>query len=217
MTNIVTLSQVKAHLRYPTPTQPSPDDAALQMFLNAADEVIVYECGDILPKLFSEYYDGGDYEIYLRHTPLLSVENVEEGWGYLNWELDYVEVNSPPPYSMFAYSIDTYEEACISRRSAGNVQIPFRPGNSNIYVQYRAGEKNIPGNVVLAELELMAHWWSNSQYRSVALAGANIAYDAVSGSAYSRDTESGVQNINIGIPERILELVKSHRKRPIIA
>lgn len=215
--NIVSLADVKTHLRYQTPTAPHTDDPALQKFINAADEVIEYECGDIVPKLFSEYYDGGDYTIYLRHLPLLSVENVEEGWGWINFELDYVEVNSPPPYSLYAYSIDSYENGEISRRSAGNVQIPFRPGESNIYIQYRAGEANIPGNIVLAELELIAHWWQNSQLRAMTVAGANLSYDVVTGSAYSRDTESGVQNVNIGVPMRILELIKAHRRRPIIA
>lgn len=217
MTNIVSLVDVKTHLRYPNPSAASNDDASLQKFINAADEVIKYECDDILPKLYDEYYDGGDYSVHLRHVPLLSVENVEEGWGWINYELDYVEVNSPPPFSLFAYSIDDYPNAEITRRSAGNVQIPFRPGSDNIRVQYRAGEQAIPGNVILAELELIAHWWGNSQLRAQTLAGANLAYDAVTGAAYSRDTESGVQNINIGVPTRILQLLNAHRRRPIIA
>ena len=217
MANIVSLTDVKTHLRYPNPMQPSPDDPAIQKFINAADEVIKFECDDILPKLYSEYYDGGDFSVFLRHLPLLSIENVEEGWGWTNFELDYVEVNSPPPYSLFAYSIDDYPNGEISRRSAGNVQIPFRPGQSNIYVQYRAGEQEIPGNIILAELELVAHFWQNSQLRAMTVAGANLAYDVVTGAAYSRDTESGVQNVNIGVPIRILELLKAHRHRPIIA
>jgi hypothetical protein len=217
--NIVSLADVKTHLRYPAGeiNGPSDDDAALQKFINAADEVIKFECDDILPKLYNEYFDGGDYSIWLRHIPLLSVENVQEGWGWINFDLDYVEVNSPGPFSLYAYSIDDYPNGEISRRSAGNVQIPFRPGASNIQVQYRAGTEHIPGNVLLGELELIAHWWDNSQLRAMTVAGANLAYDAVSGAAYSRDTETGVQNINIGVPERILELIKAHRHRPIIA
>ena len=218
MANIVSLADVRAHLRYPNPAQPSSDDVALQKFIAAADEVIEYECGDILPHRFDEYYDGGDEEIYLRNKPLLSVENVEEGWGWINYELDYVEANSPGAiFSMFAYSIDGHEFAKITRRTAGNVVIPFRPGIDNIHVQYTTGYNAIPASVTLAELELVAHWWQNSQLRAVALAGANIAYDAVAGAAYTRDTESGTQNLNIGVPYRILEMLKAHRRGPIIA
>lgn len=218
MTNIVSLQDVKTHLRYPNPSGSSPDDAAIQKFINAADECIEFECDEILPKLFSEQYDGGDCSVFLRHRPILSVQNVEEGWGWINYELDYVQVNSPAPSnSMYAYSIDNYEIAQISRRSAGNVLIPFRPGESNIQVQYRAGEGTIPGSIILAELELIAHWWQNSQLRGVTLAGANLGYDAVAGSIYSRDTESGNQNLNIGVPYRILEMIKPYRHMPFIA
>jgi hypothetical protein len=216
--NIVSLQDVKTHLRYPNPETPSADDTAIQKFISAADLCIQYECDDILPVLHSEYYDGGDFSVYLRHKPLLSVENVEEGWGWINYELDFVEVNSPGAvFSMFAYSIEDFQNSEISRRTAGNVQIPFRPGSGNVYIQYYSGEQTIPGNIILAELELIAHWWQNSQLRAVALAGSNVSYDAVSGQAYSRDTESGNQNINIGVPYRILEMIKSHRRSPIIA
>lgn len=217
MANIVTLQQVKSWLRYPNPTQPSADDAGLQILINAADEVIEYECDDILPHRHDEYYDGGDEEIFLRHRPLLSVENVEEGWGYLNYELDYQESNSPGPFSMFAFSVDGHEFGKITRRTAGNVVIPFRAGTDNIRVQYTTGELTIPGTVLMAELELCAHWWANSQFRAQALAGTNVGFDAVSGQAYTRDTESGTQNLNIGVPFRILEQLKAHRRTPIIA
>lgn len=218
MANIVSLQQVRTWLRYPNPAQPSSDDVALQIVINAADEVIEYECDDILPHRFDEYYDGGDREIFLRHTPLLSVQNVEEGWGWINYELDFVEVNSPGAvFSMFAFSVDGHEFGKITRRTAGNVVIPFRPGIDNIRVQYTTGEAKIPGTVLMAELELIAHWWQNSQLRAVTMAGANLSYDAVAGAMYSRDTESGNQNLNIGVPYRILEQLKSHRRRPIIA
>lgn len=218
MGNIVTLTEVKTHLRIPNPSQASTDDTALQWFINAADEVIKFECDDILPQLYTENHDGGDFYLFTWHVPVLEVLNVEEGWGWINYELDFAEVNAPPQAtSMFAYSIDDPDTGQISRRSAGNVQIPFRPGTGNIQIQYRAGENAIPGNVFLAELELIAHWWQNSQLRGVTMSGLNLQYDTTVGALYSRDTESGIQNINIGVPYRILELIKGHRHRPIIA
>jgi hypothetical protein len=216
--NIVSLAQVKSWLRYPNPSQPGSDDVAIQLVINAADEVIQYETEDILPTRYTENFDGGNFLIALRHLPVLSVEGVREGWGYLNYDLDYVQVDSDPPsFSMFAYSIDHYETGIISRRSAGNIQIPFRPGTANIQVQYTTGYQTPPASIVLAELELIAHWWQNSQLRAVAMAGTNISYDATLGSTYTRDTESGTQNLNVGVPFRILEMIKGHRHMPFFA
>jgi hypothetical protein len=118
---------------------------------------------------------------------------------------------------MFGYSIDSYEAGLISRRSAGNVNIPFVPGQANIHVSYTAGLEAVPPSIELAALELIAHWWQNSQLRAAAMGGVNISYDATLGQQYSRDTESGTQNINIGVPFRILEMLKPNRRRPIIA
>lgn len=220
MANIVTLQQVKTYLRYPAGeiSGPSADDTALQWFIEAADQVIQAECDAILPKLYDEMYDGGEVMVFLRHYPVLSVENVEEGWGYLNYELDYVEVNSPSPtFSMFAYSIDSYEHGEISRRTAGNVTIPFRPGDKNIHVVYRVGLEDVPGNIILAELELIRYWWSNSQYRAVALAGANVQYDQALGGSYTRDTATGLENAFLGIPVGMLEMIKGVHHRPKFA
>lgn len=214
--SIVALADVRAHLRYQNPGAASSDDAALQRFINAASDVIDFECDIVAPKVFSEYYDGGDYSIWLRHRPIVSVQNIQEGWGFTNYQLDYVQVNSPSQTTMFAYSIDNVDTGEITRRSGGNVNIPFMRGTNNIYVQYTAGRQVIPAAIQLAALELIAHWWQNSQLRAASLAGANLSYDATQGAVYTRDTESGIQNMNIGVPYRILEMLKAFRHDPII-
>lgn len=218
MANIVTVEQVKRYLRYPEPSTPSSDDAAIQWFIDAADKVIEYECDDLLPHSYSESYDGGTSSIFLRHKPILSVENIQEGWGYINYDLDFVPANSPTDAaSLYAYSIDSYVNAEVTRRSVANVVRPFKAGKGNIQINYTTGLDQLPGNVFLAEQELIAHWWQNSQLRGVTMSGANLAYDAVEGAIYSRDTESGNQNINLGVPMRILELLNSHRRTPFFA
>lgn len=216
MANIVTLAQVHTHLRIPATY--TADDGILQYLMNAADEVIRFECDEILPNTYVERHDGGDFRIYTRRIPVIRVANIEEGWGWVNYELDFQEVNAAPKGTgMFGYSIDSFENGEISRRSFGSVNIPFFKGTKNILIEYSAGEEPIPGNIILAELELIAHWYQNALVRSVALSGSNMQYDATQGAVYSRDTESGIQNLNIGVPYRILELLKSHRHRPIIA
>lgn len=209
---------MKAHLRYPNPTSASSDDAALQGFIDAADACIQFECGDILPTLHSERHDGGGFKIFLRHPPVLEIKNIEEGWGWINYELDYQDANTAPSdTTMFGYSIDNAETGDVARRSVASVPIPFIPGEHNIFVQYVSGYAQPPANILLAVKELVAHWWQNSQLRAVALAGTNVSYDAVQGAVYTRDTETGVQNLNIGVPYRILELIKANRRMPIIA
>lgn len=212
MADLVTLSDVKQHLQIP-PTN-TTYDYQFQGFIYACEDVIRAECGDIMPRHYDEYYDGGNYVLYLRHRPILSIENVEEGWGWLNHELDYQQVNTVPAGNVYAYSIDAPEAGAISRRSAGNVVIPFVPGMKNIRVIYTAGRQTIPGTIRLASLELIAHWFQSSQLRSVAANAGEQAYDAVEGERYSRAPDAA--GLNYGVPYRILELLKPYRHLPII-
>lgn len=213
---IASLADVKTHLRFSNPTQPHPDDPIVQGLIDSATGVIEYHCDDVLPHLHDEYYDGGDTSVFVRHKPILSVENVEEGWGYINFELDYVEVNSPPPYSMFAYSIDNYETGEISRRSAGNIVIPYRAGQANIRVQYQSGRQVVPPVLVLALKTLVGHWWRNEELRSLASDGAYQQYDVTTQSfAFSRETST--TSVWFGVPASIIDMIQSERRAPIIA
>jgi hypothetical protein len=214
-TSILSLIEAKTALLYPNPTQPSNDDTALGWFIDAAADVARYHCGDIDVALYSERYSGGNLSIFLRHLPVVSVESVEEGWGYINYELDYVEVNSPGPFSMFAYSLDNPETGQVTRRSAGNVNIPFMRGENNIYVQYRAGEQNTPPGVKMAVIQLVQHFWQQSMLRAMAQSNSFTAFDAAMGAGYSREPDS--EPIDFGVPFRIVQLLRSHSRMPIIA
>lgn len=210
-TDVVTLQDVKAHLRMSQTD--TTDDMALMGFISAVDDVIETECDVVLPQHYDEYYDGGNYWVYLRHRPILSVEGVEEGWGWFNYELDYVQVNTVPAGSMYAYSIDAPEIGGITRRSAGNVLIPFVPGIKNIHVWYTAGRTDIPGSLRLAALEIIAHWYQNGQLRSMANSSGYSSYDAMN-TDWTRAT--GMTSVNAGLPYRVLELLKRYRRVPII-
>lgn len=212
MANVVTIDEVRRHLRYPAAD--TQDDLALQIFIEAADDVMRKECGNNVPQMYDEFYDGGDSAIFVFQTPLLSVESIVEGWGFANFELDYVQVNSPAATSNYAYSIDDADNGYITRRSAANVPIPFARGTNNIHIVYTAGRANIPSIIRLAELELIAHWWQGSQQRSSAQASqygfASVDEPSVRGPGSEYTT------INQGIPWRILEMLKPFRSAPII-
>jgi hypothetical protein len=190
---IVSLQDCLTHLRYPA--SDTQDDAALQGFITAATDVLQHECGQVVPQQFDEYYDGGNFAINTRNTPILSVINCEEGWGWTNYSLTYIQVNAIAATNIFAYSIDNAEVGLISRRSGGNVNIPFMPGTANIRVTYVAGRDTVPGAIRLAALELIAHWWQGSQMRATQY--QSPGYDAIDVD-FSR-TLGGVE-FNSGIP-----------------
>lgn len=206
---IVSLQDVLTHLRYPA--NETLDDAALMGFILAATDVLQNECSQVVPQQFDEYYDGGDFAINTRNTPVLSVINVEEGWGWTNYELTYVQVNAINATNIFAYSIDEPSIGLISRRSGGNVNIRFMSGSANIRVTYVAGRDNVPGAIRLAALELVSHWWQGSQMRSSQY--QTQGYDAMDVD-FSR-TLGGVE-FNSGIPYRVLELIRPYRHIPFI-
>lgn len=211
ITQIVSLADVRAHLRYPAAD--TVDDVAIQGFIDAASDVIDFECNIVVPQQFDESYDGGNFLIWTYHVPIISIELVQEGWGWTNYNLAYIEVNSPTTSNMFAYSIDEPSTGQISRRSGGNVSIPFMRGESNVRINYTAGRTSIPGAIRLAALELIAHWWQNSQQRHGSGAMGEYSYDSTNVD-FTRTT--GMSAINQGVPYRILELLKPYRRFPII-
>ncbi len=207
---IVSLADVRQHLRYP-PNDTQDDQVFMNTYIPAATNVITQECDVVVPTEYDEYYDGGEPSIWVWHRPILEVQEVQEGWGYTNYDLDYVEVNSPNATSMFAYSIDDYGIGQISRRSGGNVNVRFRPGSSNIRIVYVAGREEVPGALKLAALELINHWWQGSQQRAAQYQSSG--FDEVN-TDFTRS--QGVTGINAGLPVRVLELIKPYRRMPFI-
>lgn len=203
----------------PNPTQDSTEDTTLQMLMNSAQKVVERELGHIVAKTISaERHDGGRCEIWLRELPVLYVQNIEEGWGYYDWELDDQEVNQVPALSMWAFSLDNPAEGLVTRRSQGNVLVPFVTGRNNIRCDYVAGREEVPDNGLHVFLELVAYWYRNSQLRAQNQSGtlgmgAQTAFGAIN-TDFTRST--GETSFNQGIPEGILEALKPDRRRPII-
>lgn len=213
ITAIATLDEVKAYLRIPGGN--TIDDAQLSgVFMPAAQAVIERELGHIVAKTIrGERHDGGTSEVWLRELPVLYIQNVEEGWGYYDWELDDQQVNQIPALSIWAYSLDNPEEGLVTRRAPGNVLYPFVNGRNNIRVDYVAGRTEVPRSAVLAFLELCAHWYRSSQLRAANQVSAAFTPNVLN-QDFTRST--GNTSINLGVPEEIIELLKADRRRPII-
>jgi hypothetical protein len=215
VTEIASLAEVKNYLRVPNPGAPSLDDATVQAMMAGAQDAIEKELGPVVSRpVAGERHDGGRAEVWLRVRPVLYVQNVEEGWGYYDWELDDQQVNSIPALSIWAYSLDNPKEGLVTRRSAGNVQIPFVRGRNNIRVDYVAGRLAVPGNAKLAFLELVAHWYRSSQLRTASQVSPAFNPSALNADFTKKDGETSV---NLGVPSEILEMLKAGRARPIVA
>lgn len=209
---IVTVTELKTHLRFPNPAQTTSDDDALEGFILAATEVIESEVGKVVERRVIEYHDGGSPFLYLRQTPVISVIEIIENWGYFNWDLAVQPSTTVPATNLFAYSLDNPTEGRVTRRSVGNIAIPFMAMGSmfpnNVKATYTAGRLMVPYAIRLATLELCAHWWQLSQQRQFAGGGtlnSNFNQDATSGPA-----------MLFGVPYRLLEPLKPHRRTPII-
>jgi hypothetical protein len=210
---IVSLTELKTHLRYPTAQlASSPDDINLMGFIYAATEVIEAEVGNIVQRQVVEYHDGGTVALYLREKPVVRVIEILENWGYYNWDLVEQQPTTVPATSLFAYSIENPEEGRVTRRSVGNIAVPFMSMGglfpNNIRVTYITGREGTPWSVRLACLELCALWWRTFEQRQSA-----------SGGSPARPIDQSTSQIAalVGVPNRVMELLKSNRRGPIIA
>jgi hypothetical protein len=204
----ISLTDVRQELNYKNPGIASADDTELQGFLDAALVEIGKRAGDITTgTTWTETYDGGDISIYLRHVPVLTVTSVTEHIGNITYNL----TNQPPGSSVdwLGYSIEDAANGKIVRRSAAGQPYRFTAGSGNVTVTYTAGRVTLPGNLRLATLELVAHWWQSSQQTSSQALGG-----AIGGNSY--DGVSTMPGSTFGIPYRILDMLEQEH-RPVIA
>jgi hypothetical protein len=213
MSDVVNLDQVRAFLRF-ADSFTTDDDILSTLFIPTATDVINRECDFVTPQTFDEYYDGGDYSIWLRHTPVLSVQLVSEGWGFTDYSLEEIQVNSESMPTMFAFSIDMPESGKISRRSGGNVNIPFIRGEGNVHVIYKAGREDIPAGIATVALELIQIW-----YRAFLQDQATADPDARLEDQYDSSRSGGTGPMSgawFGVPAYLIELLKPYKRGPII-
>lgn len=199
------------------PTYTADDNMLQNIFIPAAQEALEFETDYTVPTQFEEYHDGGDFSIWTWHKPILEVALVEEGWGYINFTLNYVQVNTVNLSNgnpIYAYSIDDPESGEITRRYGASVPAPFMAGEGNIHIVYTAGRKETPAVLYLAAMELISHWYINAMQRSGT--GGNAAgYDAVNVD-FPHSGADITTTINQGVPYRILEMIKKYRRDPVI-
>lgn len=139
-------------------------DLNLQMITSMACDMIQNMLGrPIPPTQFNFRFDGwsgwnGAY-IELPYYPVLEITSVIEYRGVSG---PYVLPESFPTQQVDGWQCE-YPVGRLIRVFPGNVVKPWFPGSRNISVQWTAGYNPIPARYRLATLELIKHWWVNTQ------------------------------------------------------
>lgn len=194
----MTLDEVKSWLRYPT-VSPGVDDTNMQRVVDMActriQNVINRPVGS---QEFWERHDGwsGEY-IMLKESPFLELVSCTE-WQSSGGPITLAE--STPENPVDGVQID-YSTGRLMRTFAGySWPRPFFPGSRNIEVVYLAGFNPIPPDLWMATVELVRHWWENTQQ---AVAGRALGQ--------ANDPESRV-SLFTSLPEFIEEMLTDYIK-----
>jgi hypothetical protein len=172
---IVTLSEVKAYLQIPNPSQPASTDVIMQGYIDAATEYVENYVGPVTETDYVERHDGYTSEIVLLHRPILRINSLVEVVALVVDNLEESVTRNP----IDGYQVN-YRSGKIKRVFSGGYPRIFWPGSRNIEVSYTAGYEPVPAQVRLATLELVTHYWRNGQEAGPTGVGAGIdAFDAV--------------------------------------
>lgn len=181
---LVSLGEVKSYLNI-QPTDRS-HDAKLLSFLYAAAVAIEDITGPIVPKVFDEWYDGGQYHIVFRHRPVIQLL----ACSFYIGPVEYQASIEPNPAAGTIYSVMMDEAAPngrrLVRRGPGGGVIPFPNNLQSVHVVYKAGRVPTPPNVYEATLELIRENYQPTQQAGPAWGaqdqpqGTNPAYPVLS-------------------------------------
>lgn len=165
----------------------------------ACDWVQDYLGRPVAPTTFDRRFDGwsgwnGAY-LELPYYPVLEITSVIEYWG-VSGPHDLVE--STPTAQVDGWQCE-YLTGRLIRVFPGNVQKPWFPGSRNVEVVWVAGYNPVPPTIRTATLELVAHWWANTQQQSA----LRLPGETVSDEFEPAETSGPFA----GVPLRIIDLL----------
>ena len=153
-------------------------DSRLQLLIDGTCQWAQRRIGQpIAPTTFQRRFDGwngwnGAY-IELPYYPILEVQQVIEYWGFSG---PHYLSEQTPTNQVDGYQV-VYELGRLTRAFPGLVQKPWFPGSRNIEVTWVSGYNPVPADIKMATLEMIAHWWRNTQQsaRTKVRAGGDTA------------------------------------------
>lgn len=203
---IVTVADAKDVLNFQT--DDDVHDMKILRWINAAQVVFEQKCGPIIPQIFDEWYDAGQYWIMLRHppstalgsTPICDLIFVETYIGPIEYQ--FTGVGNPVTGSIYTYEVDTFSR--VVRRGPGGGIIPFPNMLQSVHIGYRAGQASVPANVREAVLEYLREMYQETAQMSRGGWGNNVP-------------DSGPEPIKgFALSGRVLEILGLSRKAPSI-
>lgn len=201
--SIVDLASVKLHLNIPSGD--TRQDAELQRFMDAADDLCRDYCGPVLAELHTEWHDGGRPTITLDWQPVASVTSVTEYVAASTWNLTEQPYGGPS-MDGYGYTVDL-QLGSVTRRAVG-APVPFPAGRNNVKVVYTSGRGGTAAaSVYLGLLELIRHLWQLTQQGGRPRFGATGSYDA----------DGPAVPTGFALPARVMELWKPQKRPPGIA
>lgn len=145
--SVVTLDEVLAHLRAAKLLTKADDLDQLEWLAAVATDAIERDLGrPLLSKTVTEKYDGGEPELNLRTTPVLSVTTVTEGAATV---------------TAAGYVLD--QNAGILCRGTTSGLWRWQRGRQNITVTYVAGFLDPPAVACKVALTAIERMWQTSQ------------------------------------------------------
>ena len=117
----------------------------------------------IAPTSFYARVDGwtgwnGAY-VMLPYYPVLEILEVNEWWGISG---PHPLAEQTPTHDIDGFNLE-YTTGRLTRVFPGLVQKPWFPGTRNIEIAWIAGWNPMPADWKVATLEMIAHWWRNTQ------------------------------------------------------
>ena len=159
-------ADVKTWLQIPV-TAPAKFDYQLQLLTDMTCQWAQRKLGrPIGPTQFTRYFDGNQgwngAFIALPYSPVLAVASVTEYWGTSGPHILY---ESTPTNQVDGWQCE-YSRGILRRVFPGLVEKPWFPGSRNILVTWTAGYNPVPADIKVATLEMIKHWWTNTQQQA---------------------------------------------------
>lgn len=189
----------------------STDDAELQTVLDAAVALLenhpAYRVKDaVTTTTYTEWYDGGNDTIVLKHYPVSSVTSVAEYTPTVQALADE-EPDVVSSFTGYGYTID--KASGIVTRTSGGVDWRF---SGRVKVVYVAGSATVPADLRLAGLLLAEHMWQTQRGEQ---AGGSLP------SGLEADLDSAALGNQFGpafiLPNRVRELLEPYQRAPAVA
>lgn len=191
-------------------TGPTQYDANLQVIIDGICTWAQQYLGrPIAPTLYNRRFDGwsgwnGAY-IELPYYPVLEIVECVEWWGGSG---PHNLQEQTPTNQVDGFQCD-YLTGTLTRVFPGLVQKPWFPGSRNIQVIWKAGYQPLPGDIKIATLEDIAHWYRNTQQ-----AAAN-GFGGAIGGASAYDPEQQNNGLWVGTPYRVAGILDAYKQQGI--